>query len=148
MNKIQELHEKFEKTVQDLIDSDPALQEHLEKEKEKYALEERRKKILDFLRELRSADEKIPKIFTEGSCFRLCKILKVIHPNAIALYSHREGHWVTEIEGEYYDIHGRINKGYISDKCYEKTSEEVQTSAYIHTHSNNIGTSYNKYAEI
>lgn len=147
-NKIQELYQNFEKTVRDLIESDPSLQEHIRREEEQYLIEEKIKMILDFLRELRSADEKIPKIFTDGSCFRLFKILKVIYPDAIPLYSHRDGHWVTEINGQYYDIHGRINEQYIEDKCYEKTSEGTQVSAYIHTQSNNIGTSYSKYAEI
>lgn len=106
-----------------------------------------RKRILNFLRELRESDELMIHIFSEGSCFRLYKILKTIYAEAKAMYSRIDGHWITEINGSYYDINGKISKKYIEEKNYETTDQTTETSASIPTYSNKKGTSYNKYEE-
>lgn len=103
--------------------------------------------ILSFLKELRESDESITKIYLEGSCFKLFKILKSIYSEAKALYSTKDGHWITEINGYYYDINGRIAQEYVQEKNYETTNNTNETSASIHTYSNQMGTSYNKYEE-
>ena len=109
----------------------------------------RKKQILQFLRELRGSDDRMQKIFLEGSCFRLYCILKTIYPDAKPYYSQVDGHWITKIDGSYYDINGKLSKDYIKDKGYEHETETVTlASAYIHTASNQIGTSYRKYEEI
>jgi hypothetical protein len=104
----------------------------------------KQEQILDLLKELKSADDLIPKIFLNGSCYRLYKILKVIEPTAEAYYSHKEGHWITKIKDNYYDINGMINPKYIENKSY---SLEIgsEASAYVHTYSNNLSTVYTKY---
>lgn len=104
--------------------------------------------ILKFLKELRNADATIPRIFLEGSCFRLCKILQIIYPEAIPMYSQKDGHWVTKIQEEYYDINGMLSKEYVRDKEYSEQNEITKESAYVHTHSNQLGTPYSKYKKI
>lgn len=110
-------------------------------------IEETKKQIINFLRELKASDETIVKIYTYGSCFRLYKMLKVLYPQAQALYSHSDGHWITKIDKYYYDINGRISEKYVKEKDYI-LEPESESSAYIPTHTNNIGTHYNKYDEI
>ena len=101
--------------------------------------------ILKFLKELKSSYHKNEMIYTEGSCFRLYAILKIIFPKASPYYSSLDGHWVTEIYARYYDINGEISLEYITDKKYEKvTDERTLTSAYIPTYKRQ-STSYGKY---
>lgn len=109
--------------------------------------QERKEQILQFLRELKASDEKIIKIYMYGSCFRLYKILKVLYPQAQALYSHSDGHWITKIDNYYYDINGKISEKYVEEKGYT-VEPESEASAYIPTYSNAIGTHYNKYDEL
>lgn len=105
--------------------------------------------VLQFLRELRDSDSRMQKIFLEGSCFRLYCILKTIYPNAEPYYSQVDGHWVTKIDGSFYDINGKLSEEYINHKKYEhETKTVILASAYIPTASNQIGTSYRKYEEI
>ena len=104
--------------------------------------------VINFLKELKHSDALIPKIFLNGSCFRLYKILKTIWPEAEAHYSEAEGgHWITKIKDNYYDINGIINPKYVKDKSYSQFGEEVEQSAYVHTHSNNLTTIYTKYIQ-
>lgn len=147
MNKIQELQNKFQKEIEEIIEDDPELQKVVRDEEEKIHKEQERKKVLELLQEIRGADETIQKIFLNGSCYKLCRILKAVYPSSKALYSHRDGHWITQIENEYYDINGRLKKEYIIEKSYEEHLE-YEVSANIPTYTSNIGTSYNKYAEI
>ena len=101
--------------------------------------------ITDFLKELKHSYHKNEIIYTQGSCFRLYSILKTIFLQATPHYSQIDGHWVTEIDGRFYDINGEVNPGYIADKKYEKEENTtVLTSAYIPTYKRQT-TSYNKY---
>lgn len=134
----------IEKEINELVNSEiPKLQEYVRE----VIKENEKKKILNFLRELKASDETIARIFLKGSCFRLYKILKVIYPQAQALYSHSDGHWIVKIDEYYYDINGKISEKYVEDQEY-KTEPESEISAYIPTHTNNIGTYYNKYDEL
>ena len=74
--------------------------------------------IKEFLKELRDSADIQYKIFTEGSCFRLYCILKVIFPQAKVYWSDRDGHAITEIDGKFYDIGGEVTKEYIDDMGY------------------------------
>jgi|GEM_PF-3933270 len=76
--------------------------------------------IKTFLKELRDSADIQFKIFTEGSCFRLYKILKTIYPEAIAYWSDLDNHCITKVEGEFYDIGGTVKKSYIRDRSYYK----------------------------
>lgn len=100
--------------------------------------------ILKFLKELKYAYKDMDKIFLEGSCFRLYKILKVVFPNATALYSEIEGHWITEIDGDFYDINGELSKFYVNHKKFEKRNSVTEASAYIPTYKGQA-CSYSKY---
>lgn len=102
-------------------------------------------KITEFLKELKHSYHKNEIIYTQGSCFRLYSILKTIFPEAVPYYSILEGHWITEIDGKYYDINGEINSEYIADKKFEKVEDStILSSAYIPTYKRQT-TSYNKY---
>jgi hypothetical protein len=147
MNKIEELQKRFQEEMEKLIENDPELQKIIRDEEERIHKEDSKRTIMNILKELRESDETIRKIFLNGSCYKLCKILKVIYPTSSALYSIQEGHWITRIGNEYYDINGRLKKEYVMEKSYEE-HPEYEVSADIPTHTNNIGTSYNKYAEI
>jgi len=98
-----------------------------------------------FLLELKYSYHKNELIYTEGSCFRLYKMLKALFPKAKPFYSHLDGHWITEIDGQYWDINGKIYPSYVDDKNYEHiTSEITLKSAYIPTYKRQCA-SYNKY---
>ena len=116
--------------------------------KEKLEKDERKKQILAFLRELKASDETIPNLYLYGSCFRLYSILKTLYKQAVPYYSVRDGHWVTEIDGNFYDINGRLTQTYVEEKEYKQGNASETASAYVHTYSNNLSTSYNKYEEI
>lgn len=101
--------------------------------------------IENFLQELKSAYYLNGEIFMEGSCFRLYKILKTIFPDAEPYYSQLDGHWITKINGEYYDINGCIDEKYKEFKNYELVTCNITLkSAYIPTYKGQ-STSYSKY---
>lgn len=79
--------------------------------------------VKEFLKELRDSADIQFKIFTEGSCFRLYKILKVIFPTAKAYWSDLDNHCITRIGKEYYDIGGLVKKSYIKGRSYYKIPE-------------------------
>jgi len=101
--------------------------------------------ILDFLKELKYSYHLNDKIYTEGSCFRLYKIIKSVYPNARPCYSQNDGHWITEIDGIHYDINGEISKEYVESKSYFIITDEVTlASAYVPTYKRQCS-SYKKY---
>lgn len=101
--------------------------------------------IIQFLKELKHSYHKNEIIYTEGSCFRLYSILKAIFYQAIPYYSVLDGHWITKIDGKFYDINGEICPEYVAQKRYEKEENTiVLASAYIPTYKRQ-NTSYNKY---
>ena len=104
--------------------------------------------ILNFLRELKHAYHKNELIFTEGSCFRLYSILKTIFHQVSPYYSQIEGHWLTEIDGKFYDINGEVSEDYVEHKKYEKITNKITlASAYIPTYKRQTS-SYSKYKSI
>lgn len=104
--------------------------------------------INKFLEELRNSADIQFKIFTEGSCFRLYKILKVIAPKAEAFWSDLDNHCITRIGKEYYDIGGRVKKSYIKGRSYYKIPES-QLRGYSllkwMNEEDSIGTKIEKY---
>ncbi len=78
------------------------------------------KQIKKFLKELRDSSDIIYDIYTKGSCFRLYSILKTIDNSSEAYWSDTDNHCITKIGACYYDIGGRIKKGYIIDNSYYK----------------------------
>lgn len=147
MNLIEKLQDKFQKDLEDIIEKNPDLQEQVRAQEQEYLDLEEKKKILRFLKELKYADETIPKIFLQGSCFRLYSLIRIVWESAEPYYSYHDGHWVIKIGESYYDINGEIAPEYIHDKSYVKGDPISEASAYIHTHSNNLGTVYSKYKE-
>lgn len=81
------------------------------------------KQIINFLDELRESADDMYEIFTEGSCYRLYKILKTLYPQAEAYWSESDGHAITKIDNSYYDIGGEIKKSYVDYKEYFKIKD-------------------------
>lgn len=102
-------------------------------------------KILNLLTALRESDQKVLEVFMSGSCYRLYHVLQSVFPTAIPLYSHKQGHWVVEINNRYYDIGGEIKKDYIEHNEYKYENADFQKSASLITHSNGFTTAYSKY---
>ena len=100
--------------------------------------------ILEFLKELKYSYKDMDRIFLEGSCFRLYKLLKVFFPTAKALYSDEEGHWITEIDGDYYDINGELSSYFVEHKKFTQRNSAVEASAYVPTYEGQC-CSYKKY---
>lgn len=102
-------------------------------------------KILKFLYELKHAYKENEMIYTEGSCYRVFCMLDAVFSRAVPWYSQSDGHWVTEVEGSFYDINGEISVEYIKEKDYQpETNPTVKASAYIPTYGGQ-SCSYNKY---
>lgn len=127
---------KESKLTECLLDIETIEKRHIE--------EEYFSKIKNFIKQLRESDELVIKIFNNGSCYKLTKILKSIYPEAKALYSREDGHWLTKIENRYYDIGGEVNEDYVVEKGYEYLPQ-FEASADIPTYSSNVGVSYSKY---
>lgn len=82
-------------------------------------------------------------IFTQGSCYRLCVILRTLYPDARFLYSHIDGHWITSINDRLYDINGEIDPNWATGQEY-KTANDFEPSAYVPTFEGS-GVCYSKY---
>lgn len=104
--------------------------------------------IVDFLKELKYSYHLNGKIYTEGSCFRLYKMLKCLFPNAKPYYSYIDGgHWITEINEKFYDINGEITRDYAEHKKYELIEDEITlASSYVPTFEGQCS-SYSKYKQ-
>jgi hypothetical protein len=76
------------------------------------------------LKELRDSAEIQLNIFTQGSCFRLYRILKLIYPSAVAYWSDRESHCITKIGAHFYDIGGEINASHLQQEGYYPIPED------------------------
>lgn len=82
--------------------------------------------INKFLTELRDSADLQYKIFTEGSCFRLYIILKVVYKNAKVYWSDRDNHAITKINKRYYDIGGEISPKYIKEAGYYRVPKKQE----------------------
>lgn len=80
-------------------------------------------KIKNFLNELRDSSDDMYETFTEGSCFRLCLILKTIFTNTIPYWSEIDGHAISKIDKKYYDIGGELKKEYVKLKEYKRIKD-------------------------
>ena len=74
--------------------------------------------------ELRNSADIVHNIFTRGSCFRLFLVLREVFPTAIPYWSDVDNHCVVNIEGEYYDIGGKLSKYYVESKGYFRIPED------------------------
>lgn len=101
-----------------------------------------------FLEELRNSADIQFKIFTEGSCFRLYIILKIIFPKAKAYWSDLDNHCITKIGKQYYDIGGVLKKSYVVNRSYYKIPKSQLRGYSILKWMNeedSIGTKIEKY---
>lgn len=106
---------------------------------------DKQERTIKFLKELKSSYHKNEIIYSKGSCFRLFCILKLLFEEAKPFYSESDGHWITEIEGSFYDINGEIDQEYVKLREYREITDSVTlTSAYIPTYKRQT-TRYDKY---
>lgn len=64
-------------------------------------------KVEEFISTIRDSIVGSQEIYTGGSCYHFYKILKFVFPEAEAFYD--QDHVVTKIDGNYYDITGKIS---------------------------------------
>lgn len=102
--------------------------------------------ITEFLGALRDSSELIYRIFTLGSCHQLYNVLKTIWTDAEPYYSKIDGHTITKIAGNYYDIGGQINPIYVDDKHY-KYVPASERKGYNLCKYGGTGVSISKYIE-
>lgn len=69
----------------------------------------RHQQIIAFLDELRDSFPNCVEVYTQGSCFRLFRILKTIWPEAECWYDYN--HAITRIDNRFYDIRGEVLRG-------------------------------------
>lgn len=95
----------------------------------------------EFLAALRASFGGAEAVYTEGSCWQLFKILKLLYPQANPYYDAIEGHVYAEIYGYLYDIrgfHGHISdyqsRSYINDleiiPHVDLTEDELESWIY------------------
>lgn len=101
--------------------------------------------ILNLLKQLKDSFPDAQKVYTEGSCFRLYLILNTIFPNCKPYYSEIDGHWITKIGNDYFDINGQLNEEYVEFKKYELVESEVILNSAKVLRYGEGGGSYNKY---
>lgn len=61
-----------------------------------------------FIEELRSHRKDSVVAYTEGDCYKLYKLLKLVWPEAEAWYDFVKGHVLTQIGQTFYDIKGEV----------------------------------------
>lgn len=93
------------------------------------------RRILNFISLIRSSHSEMTSIFLYGSCLNFYMILKAVFPSAKPWIS--EGHVITEINGKFYDITGRVSsKGfmpihqYYDDKRLSRQTRHMLKSEY------------------
>lgn len=64
--------------------------------------------VLEFITTVRASFGGSIAVYTMGNCYQFYEILKVVFPNAEPYES--GGHVVTKINGEFYDIKGKMDK--------------------------------------
>ncbi len=105
--------------------------------------------INEFLKELRDSADIQFKIFTEGSCFRLYMILKIIFPQAEAYWSDLDNHCITKVDDKFYDIGGKIKKSYVKGRSYYKVNKKqlrgYSILKWVSSEEEPIGTRIEKY---
>lgn len=63
----------------------------------------------EFCNAIREADEYNEVLYLQGSCYRFFKLLKKFYPNAVCWIDKNQEHVITEIDGLFYDITGKVN---------------------------------------
>lgn len=67
-------------------------------------------KIEKIIQAIRESDPYIVEIYTKGGCYQFSKILGAIYPGKVYhFYSTHKGHVISLIDGEYYDIRGKLS---------------------------------------
>lgn len=62
-----------------------------------------------FIKKIRDSFPGSEYIYTNGACYQLFEILKSVFPQAYPVYDPDLGHVYTVIDGNYYDIRGKVD---------------------------------------
>jgi len=65
-------------------------------------------KVLNLISTIRASFGASIAVYTCGNCYQLYEILKMVFPDAEAFES-KSGHVFTKIDGEFYDIRGKLD---------------------------------------
>jgi hypothetical protein len=82
---------------------------------------------LHLIEAIRNSFPDARKVYTEGGCFELFKILRTVFPDAEPYYDEIEGHVITLINGKFYDITGQVRR---PDKWCGPMRERVMKQAH------------------
>lgn len=61
-----------------------------------------------FINALNKSDPSFGTVFMYGSCYRFHLLLKALFPSATVLINEKKDHVISEIDGQYYDISGKV----------------------------------------
>jgi len=92
-----------------------------------------RPRVLHFLAILRDSVPNARDLYTQGGCWKLYCLLHAVWPQARAWYDHIEGHVITEIDGIYYDINGRV-RNHAATPMAQEPGIVRQAHRWSHTH--------------
>lgn len=100
------------------------------------------------LKNIRESADIMMTIYTDGSCFRLYELIKILYPSAEAYWSDIDSHCITKVKGDYFDIGGKVKARYILDKSYfkiDKTQLEGYSLMRYSKEDNLVGVKVEKY---
>lgn len=69
---------------------------------------EKERNVLRLIYAIRNSFPQSVEVYTKGSCYQFFKILQAVFPEAEAYYDC--DHVITKIDGQFYDITGRVKK--------------------------------------
>lgn len=86
-------------------------------------------KVLDFIKEFQKFGISVYRCFLEGNCYYFYVILKSRFPQAHPYYVPEECHVITEIDGVFFDITGKISEKRLKNLKmvpYESVSQKIR----------------------
>jgi len=92
-----------------------------------------RPRVLHFLAILRDTVPDATRRYTQGGCWQLYGLLHAAWPQATPWYDHVNGHVITEIDGHWYDIHGRV-RNHAATPMAQEPGIVRQAHRWSHTH--------------
>ena len=79
--------------------------------------------LLKFIRELRLSDQYIPTIYSQGSCYRLCKVIQTLNPSVVPVINSEKDHVAMKLGNLVFDITGEVDN---PEDFTEVSAEELQ----------------------
>lgn len=86
-------------------------------------------KVLDFIKEFQKFGTSVSRCFLEGNCYYFYVILKSQFPQAHPYYVPEDCHVITEIDGAFFDITGKISEKRLKNLKmvpYESVAQKIR----------------------